>query len=233
MSSPSALPTHPAESEAEAQPLAGAQRGIFVNNLTPPPNFNFWRREDFTVLQNHRLYRPNSDSYVNVNWNVACYIYTTGARPDSTNFEQENGAFYVVMVHSGDVRSTYVRVYQDFELRISPSAGSTVRQLPRFSEQLSGGNWRAMVDYEQNMNMYTNNGNSLETFTVRYASEFQLPNMDQTGDVIGNQAILRMRSIPATEWERAREVNGLTIFRITNRNAFPLRFDLTAWTVKN
>ncbi|KAJ8689180.1 hypothetical protein PTI98_013231 [Pleurotus ostreatus] len=82
--------------------------------------------------------------------------------PDSSNFVNGGGMFYVLFKHRGQVNSTLYPGYENFKLRIGSGPATPTTHTPNHSTK-NGDEWTATIDYEQSMQMFKNNGN--ETFT--------------------------------------------------------------------
>ncbi|KAJ8457387.1 hypothetical protein ONZ45_g18336 [Pleurotus djamor] len=201
---------------------------IYVNRLTPAPDVEFWSRQEFTIFSNRRLHDPtNSSNFVTVDWRCTAHIYTTGARPDSSNFAGLGGVVYIVLVHQGHLDSTLIQKTQDVTLTMQSTSATPGRQLPVFSTE-NGNHWRAQINYGQRFQMFRFGGNALEPFEAEYIHEFQLERMEQTGRTYNDRMEMHFRPLPFSNWQTRRELNGLSVFWNTRPQLFPLRFRFDA-----
>ncbi|KAF9496882.1 hypothetical protein BDN71DRAFT_1429898 [Pleurotus eryngii] len=88
----------------------------YTLQLEPPIGTCFWSVQDIPIFTKKIVQSKESDQHILITWSCQCYISTTNQTPDSGNFAESGGAFYVVMKHSGHDTSDpyYEHVMQMF-----------------------------------------------------------------------------------------------------------------------
>ncbi|KAJ8453858.1 hypothetical protein ONZ45_g19538 [Pleurotus djamor] len=213
--------------EPNADQASPAPR-TYVNRLTPPPDFSYWGRREFKIFSNSRITDPASSSYyVTVDWQCVAHIYTTGAKPDQSNFASAGGVVYIVLTHQGTLNSVLVPKSQNVTLITKPSYATPDHQLPTHSTE-SGNYWNTKIDYRQRFQMFKSGGNSLEAFEGEYVNEYQLEKMQQTGQTFSDRLEMFFVPNPSSAWQSSRGFSGLSVLRNSDPKKFPLRFTFEA-----
>ncbi|KAF4565435.1 Lectin [Pleurotus pulmonarius] len=196
-------------------------------NLEPPIGTSFWSVQDVSLFSGERIYNSDQSHYITLDWACQCYIFTTNQVPDSDNFVNGGGAFYILFKHRGQVNSTLYPGYENFKLQIGSGLAIPTTHTPNHSTK-DGDTWTATIDYEQAMQMFKNNGHEVFTHVAKYNNTFQLYKMNQYGGIVDGKIEAVFKSDENAGWNTPREIRGLSVFRQNQPNQWPINFKFEA-----
>ncbi|KAJ8494309.1 hypothetical protein ONZ45_g13276 [Pleurotus djamor] len=169
----------------------------YVNKLTPPPGTNYWRHQILNIMQDQELiykrdFPFNQETLVEtLTWNIDAYIYIVDAQPGD-NFAGRGGSVYVVLVHTGSAATgamvgPHMQYRYNVTMNSPPGGSSAMKQLPPSSSGTHNGDmWNYPISFTQDMQMFTDGGNQLTTFTAQYEDSVDIYKGQQTGFVNGS-----------------------------------------------
>ncbi|KAJ8521701.1 hypothetical protein ONZ45_g1635 [Pleurotus djamor] len=182
----------------------------YADQLTPPS----W----------DELLANNDDSLEVLTWRIDAYIYLVNARPDE-NFAANGGHVYVVLVHSGSAEAhdyTHNNEYQynvDFRGDYDGATMYPLLQLPVSGSGTSDPSTNSInypISFQQDMQMFTNNGNETFTFTASYEDNIIVQNGQQLGLVRGSSGVqwgVQLYSIPSSNYNFP--FGSLSVFKLS------------------
>ncbi|KAJ8689991.1 hypothetical protein PTI98_012836 [Pleurotus ostreatus] len=95
--------------------------------------------EDIPLFSGSRIYDEDKAYWMALDWACECYVFTTNQTPDSYNFVNGGGAFYIPFKHRGQINSTLYPYYQNFKLQIGTTSSDTtpITHMPSYSTENS------------------------------------------------------------------------------------------------
>lgn len=99
--------------------------------------------EHIPLFSGSRIYDEDKAYWMTLDWACECYVFTTNQTPDSHNFLNGGGAFYILFKHRGQINSTLYPYYQNFKLQIETTSSDTtpITHMPSYSTKNSSNEW--------------------------------------------------------------------------------------------
>ncbi|KAF7431079.1 hypothetical protein PC9H_006797 [Pleurotus ostreatus] len=175
--------------------VIGFKKGTLDNTTRITITWLAWRRDGhYNVTTTDPAYIQKYD----LNWYTDFYSYATGTDcrgKTAAEFTNAGGVVYTVAIDRGSLRrssdgaprflgptSGYCGYYFVDCHRTGNHAGSSMRMLsyqPRGLDSQSGTTYNYSIDFQQDMQMFNNNGNSTYTFKAQYSNGFGLDRFQQ------------------------------------------------------
>ncbi|KAG9220126.1 hypothetical protein CCMSSC00406_0007179 [Pleurotus cornucopiae] len=171
-----------------------------TRTLMPPSGTSFWSVEHIPLFSGSRIYDEDKAYWMTLDWACECYVFTTNQTPDSHNFSNGGGAFYILFKHRGQINSTLYPHYQNFKLQIETTSSDTtpITHMPSYSTKNSSNEWTTTINYKQPMQMFRNNGQQMFTHVASYNDTYQLEKMNQYGGVVDGKVEVCLDADPGS-----------------------------------